>query len=157
MQKKNLPEKQFIEAANLIVKSFKTPAALLEFTRMSLNWIDGYHARVKDPMSRIDNFFQTQMIDRIIQPWFVGNDIINNIALGIKEIHDFEGATEWYNNTASIVKAMGADMPEAIMFQKSVESYMSSILTLFKVHYCLADYEDEQREIKEKAKIKQAA
>lgn len=146
--------KHFIDAANLLVNKFKTPAAFIKFLSFGLAWIDNYNRLRLTKEEKVQcNYFLIQLIQDVALPWLTGKDVVNKIAKGLFDINEYCTWDGFYEGTGIIIKALGADLQEGFPFNDNMAGYLSSIDTLYKVSYCVEMYSIETGHAKQLAKL----
>src|SRR5215203_2490489 len=106
--KTSQPDQHFINAAELLVASYKKPTDFLCFLTEAISWAHEYALSLDKKVGTKDSHFNfVVIIDEIVVPWInsIEETRIETIANGIKKLQDFSGYEGHHETMGTLMSA----------------------------------------------------
>lgn len=142
-------------AAGALVAEVKSPAAFLSFCTETIRMVIlyEYEKQHSSPESnpREDYYFTNQLTQLIAQPWFAGGEnMINNIASGFKELLDSNDPETFSREITNINMAYAFGLQDYSINIDIYQTQVPVITALTRISQTIDRYEKQQENKKAK-------
>jgi hypothetical protein len=140
-------ERYLTEAANILMKGFKTPGRFLSFLTEALYWTS--EKELSDGKGTDRTFFIRMLIREVLQPWLKGGShMIKEIGVGLHELAGNGEYEEYNKGLAIITKGFGISMQGLLYNPEYLDDNLAGIQVMFRVGHCVKLYDKEMDKIK---------